>query len=800
MAKKRRANEVRLFGGVRRDRRALMMTTALQATALLVLAVPGQAQPAPNARPMGGQEVVGQASISASASTTAITQGSQRAAIDWRSFDVGSQHSVTFAQPSSSAIALNRVIGPDPSQIAGKISANGQVALVNQSGVVFYKGSQANVSSLIVSAAGITNQNFAAGKMIFDQPARPNARIENHGNITVKETGLAALVAPQVVNSGTITAKLGHVVLAGATTHTVVDLYGDGLLSIDVTGQVKQVPVGPDGKKATALVTNTGVIAADGGTITLTAQAADGIVQNLVSAGGKLRANSAGDKTGTIRVAGIGGSVTIEGAATAEGVAAGTRGGPIELAASNAVRVASGATVNATGRAGGGTVAVGTTLARARGGSGVRGMRTAKSAVVEPGATIRADATARGDGGRIVLLSTEKTDHAGTITARGGAQGGNGGFVEVSGNKGFALTGSVDLATPAGHVGTVLIDPTNLDIISPPPGSLDSGFTGTVSAGSSPGNQTISSSVVNTMGGGASVILQATDTLSVNAPISFSGHALTLPAGNNLLVNQSINTSGAITLSAADPTITGAGSSAAGALTINASVSTTGTINLSAGTGGINIGSLVNGGSVNLSTPGGVAEPAGSVNAGTLTGTVGGAVLLNQPTNQVANLGTFTAGGGFTLRNGIKLDVTGAVQVGDGRTLALRAPAVTLTGGSLIANAIISVGLVTPGMVELQADSMSLAAGTISAPDGMVTLSRLTPGILSLDPATVGGRLSLTQADLDSIHTLGSTTGPLGTQTVVLGSLDGLNPDPNTTQLQINTSLYGFTGIARTLA
>jgi filamentous hemagglutinin family protein len=154
MAKKHRANEVRLFGGVRRNRRALMMTTALQATALLVLAVPaaalGHAQPAPNARPMGGQVVVGQASIANTANTTAITQGSQRAAIDWRSFDVGSQHSVTFTQPSSSAIALNRVIGPDPSQIAGRITANGQVALVNQSGVVFYKGSQVNVSTLIV--------------------------------------------------------------------------------------------------------------------------------------------------------------------------------------------------------------------------------------------------------------------------------------------------------------------------------------------------------------------------------------------------------------------------------------------------------------------------------------------------------------------------------------------------------------------------------------------------------------------------------------------------------------------------
>ena len=99
--------------------------------------------------------------------------------------------------------------------------------------------------------------------------------IDNQGNITIKEAGLAALVAPQVANSGMITAKLGHVVLAGAKTATL-DLYGDGLLSLDVTNQVTQAPIGKDGKAVTALVTNTGVIIADGGTVQLTARAADG--------------------------------------------------------------------------------------------------------------------------------------------------------------------------------------------------------------------------------------------------------------------------------------------------------------------------------------------------------------------------------------------------------------------------------------------------------------------------------------------------------------------------------------------
>ena len=172
----RRNNAVKLLGVVRRNRSALMASTALQATVMLVLSLPAGAQPAPNARPTGGAVVAGAAAISRTASNTRIDQSSQRAAIDWQSFDVGSQQSVTFAQPSASAVALNRVTGPDPSQIAGRIDANGQIVLVNQSGVNFYQGAQVNAAGVMVSAAGISNQNFMAGSMMFDQPGKPTPR------------------------------------------------------------------------------------------------------------------------------------------------------------------------------------------------------------------------------------------------------------------------------------------------------------------------------------------------------------------------------------------------------------------------------------------------------------------------------------------------------------------------------------------------------------------------------------------------------------------------------------------------
>lgn len=287
MAKARKRGTVRLVGVARRSKSALMVSTALQAVVVMVLTVPADAQPAPNAQPMGGIVRGGTGAITQTASNTTINQSTQRLAVDWQSFNVGSKQSVTFQQPNAQAIALNTVTGPNPSQIAGRIDANGQVVLVNQSGVTFYKGAQVNTAGLMVSASATDRGAFMnGGKIAFDQPGNPNARVINNGNITISGAGLASLVAPSVANAGVINAQLGHVVLAGARTATL-DLYGDKLVTVNVTGAVTQAPGGGE-----ALVTNTGVIRADGGTVQLTARAVDGVVTNLVTAGGKVQART----------------------------------------------------------------------------------------------------------------------------------------------------------------------------------------------------------------------------------------------------------------------------------------------------------------------------------------------------------------------------------------------------------------------------------------------------------------------------------------------------------------------------
>ena len=712
MARPRKRGRVQLLGVIGRKRADLLIGTALQTTTMLVLSVPVLAQPAPNAMPTGGSVVAGNAAISQSTNTTTINQASQRAAVNWQSFNVGSQHQVTFAQPSTSAVTLNRVTGPDPSQIAGKITANGQVVLVNQAGVTFYQGSQVNVQSLIVTSADISNANFMAGKMTFDRAGNPNASVVNQGTITVKQAGLAALVAPRVANSGVINAQLGHVVLAGARTATL-DLYGDGLLSLDVTNQVKQAPLGPDGKPVAALVTNSGVIRADGGTVQLTAAAADGVLQTLVQAGGKISANTVGAQTGTVTVDGIGGSVTVTGLLRAAGTAAGTTGGKVAVNATGNVTLASTAQINASGVAGGGTVAIGTTLQRAIGGPGTTSAMTAANVLVQKGATITANAKNTGNGGRVTVLSGGTTTMNGAISASGGTLSGDGGFVEISGNN-LGLSGSVNVLAPGGGaVGTILLDPTDLAIIggsTTTSSSVDNNFvtgggTSTLASGSPDGTplpSTVFASTLAGLGSSGNVIVQASGTIDVQVPVTVLA-GLTMQAGGNLTIESgaSISAGGNILLQAAT-------TNPAGALLINADVTSTGsgsTVQLIAGTGGIALNANITagaGGVIDLNTTGGGVTQlsSASISASSLqssSGVTGNVSLLGK--NAVSFIGGFQVSqGNFQFADTTSLQIDGPLLTPGGNVFVQDS---SNQGGVTVAG---TVTTVAGGLASFQTD------------------------------------------------------------------------------------------------
>jgi filamentous hemagglutinin family protein len=220
-------------------RRAGTGLTALAGTTLVVVSSVGMANP------KGGVVNAGTATIqNTSPNQLDIVQSTNRAVIDWQSFDIAVGERTNFQQPSAASMTLNRVHAPDPSTIAGQLNANGSLVLINPNGVVFSRGSQVNVNSIIATPTDISNANFMAGNMRFDRPSpNPNAQVINNGSITVAQKGLAALVAPGVANSGVIQANLGRVVLAGAETFTV-DFYGDGLINFDVGPQLGAVPPG----------------------------------------------------------------------------------------------------------------------------------------------------------------------------------------------------------------------------------------------------------------------------------------------------------------------------------------------------------------------------------------------------------------------------------------------------------------------------------------------------------------------------------------------------------------------------
>ena len=115
--------------------------------------------------PSGGQVVQGSGSVLVNGTAMTVNQTSQRLIADWQSFSIGAGNTVRFVQPSSSSVALNRVLGADPSRIFGSLSANGHVYLQNPNGVYFAPGAQVDVGSLVATTLNADAQQFMAGRL-----------------------------------------------------------------------------------------------------------------------------------------------------------------------------------------------------------------------------------------------------------------------------------------------------------------------------------------------------------------------------------------------------------------------------------------------------------------------------------------------------------------------------------------------------------------------------------------------------------------------------------------------------------
>jgi filamentous hemagglutinin family protein len=358
-----------------------------------------------------------------------------------------------FSQPEVQTI-LGRVVGGEASYINGLLQVTGGTAdlyLINPAGILFGSQAQLDLSGTFAAttASGIPFEQgiFSAiapndYEAISGQPVgfvfsqADAGAIVNAGQLTVAPGATLMLVGGQVISTGTLSAPGGDITIAAVPGANLVRISrADLALSLELETVPEALIQG--GQPLTpltlpALLTGssgdvaTGLSVQPDGTVALVN---DGTILSAVS--GLAIAAGSLDSTGT-----VGGNVTV----------VGDRVGLL------------GATVNASGRTGGGTVRVG---------GDYQGQDTLPGATltyVSEDTTMTADAGLSGDGGQVILWADDATAFYGNISAAGGALAGDGGFVEVSGAQTLIYRGTVSAAAPAGQIGTLLLDPTDITI------------------------------------------------------------------------------------------------------------------------------------------------------------------------------------------------------------------------------------------------------------------------------------------------------------------------------------------------
>lgn len=273
------------------------------------------------ALPEGGQVAAGQAAITTAGSTMTIAQQTAQAIINWQNFGIGSGEAVHINQPNSQAMLLNRVVGSNPSEIFGQLTANGQVILVNPNGVFFRPGSSVDVGGLTASTLNIANEDFLKGQLRFAGDSQNP--VVNAGTITA-QNGYVNLLAKEVVNEGIIAAQTGSVNLAAGSGMSL-DYNGDGKMTVAVT----------DGAYQSA-VANKKLIQADGGLVVMTASGKDALMDSAVNNSGMIQANTLGEAAGQISLTGD--NIATTGAISADGGSNG-HGGTIKIIANHKTAV-----------------------------------------------------------------------------------------------------------------------------------------------------------------------------------------------------------------------------------------------------------------------------------------------------------------------------------------------------------------------------------------------------------------------------------------------------------------------------
>ncbi len=388
------------------------------------------------AGPEGEQVIRGSAQFYRNGNQT-IIRTSNTAIINYSGFDLASWESVRFIQPGANSRVLNRINSGTPTFINGSVTANGNVYFVNNAGIVFGQNAVFNVGGLFAAAGNISNRDFIAGR---DHFTNVTGEVINRGRI---EAGSVGLVGHRVANYGSIVAPEGLVTMAAGD-----DVY-----------------IGQRGSHVFARITTSAETANGGGIEQAGSIEARGAMLSVGDhfALAVLDSSSIRAERLTVQGGRNGSTVTVSG--DIDATRSGDRGGRVDVFGDRVV--IDGATIDASGDFGGGVIRIGGDYQ----GQGLS--PTSSVTLVTPDSLIKADALLAGRGGRVIVWGDQFTGFAGYISARGGALGGDGGFVEVSGKDTLAYRGLADVRAVNGRSGKLLLDPKFINIIDGTGGDWD---------------------------------------------------------------------------------------------------------------------------------------------------------------------------------------------------------------------------------------------------------------------------------------------------------------------------------------
>ncbi|MCG8668406.1 MAG: filamentous hemagglutinin N-terminal domain-containing protein [Pseudomonadales bacterium] len=734
------------------------------------------------ALPEGAQVTVGSATLSPSTDPIngqqlLIQQHTDRVAIEYQSFNIDAGETVRFIQPGRDSIALNRVLGPNASEIMGNLKANGQVFLINPNGVLFAPGAQIDVAGLIATTLDIQDQDFMNGHHEFNNALHTTAEVVNQGQLSALSEGYIVLLANTVSNEGTINALKGDIALVSAD--NVVVQVADKELAIET-----------DAASWQGLVENQGTIKADGGVVLMQADVANSLYNTVIANTGDIQAKRFEDRNGEIwLVGGEEGDVwqqgTIDVSATQNHQGS---GGNIHI---QGQRVAHGGTSLANGASSADDVI-------ANGGSLF--LTADNSVALTETSRLAANAGNVGQGGTVIALSPNQTifRQGAEIAAHGGVAQGDGGFVDVSGWQQVEANGAVDVSAANGSTGTYLIDPFDITIdAADTGGSFDGGSptntwtpsaTGsTVNSNTITTNLTTANVIIQTAGGGAEngdivvnstidldgsngnqLSLIADGTITLNADIADQDTAtvddtnlvFTASGDFNITAGNQVNATGgtiAIT-SSANVNVSGISTtnSSATAVSIISNATLSGNsagVDINAANGGVDINSIA--GVSNLDIQAASLSLAGS----------GDIAITETDDIDLTVTGGFdnfnvSAGGGIGLADaGIStttsLSLAGTSLSDSDATVILDSPTITLnsdlaTGDTVVDTTATTANITTTSTNAItlnKIDAGNLAMGTFSVAGDFI--ASLTNGNLTL-PATVNlpGLLSVSANDV----------------------------------------------------